>query len=258
MISDFYNERKDLSSIVTASLLFHVAIVIALFLAMWLRPEKKPPPPIPFFELVNVAPPPPPPSRAKPVEPPKPEPVTEPVPEIKPELKPEVKPELKPEPKPVQKPEPKKESKPVPTPEPPEPIPLTQADSKPTTEHSMDMPMDMPSNVKKPDMDMPMLRMDGTVMMDPQIQAYLERLLKLIFQNFNPPSGTEIARGTKSSVAFKISRNGEINEVVLRSSSKNTVWDRLAVRAVQITKAPPLPNSYASEDLPLIFDFREK
>ncbi|MCL1966642.1 MAG: TonB C-terminal domain-containing protein [Fibromonadales bacterium] len=94
--------------------------------------------------------------------------------------------------------------------------------------------------------------------MDPQLQAYLDRLVRLIYQNFNPPSGTEIAKGTKSSVHFKISKNGEIDEVFLRSSSGNSIWDRLAMRAVQITKPPPLPPSYTAEDLPLIFDFREK
>ncbi|MCL2101731.1 MAG: TonB C-terminal domain-containing protein [Fibromonadales bacterium] len=90
------------------------------------------------------------------------------------------------------------------------------------------------------------------------MRAYLDRLVRIIYQNFNPPSGTEIARGTRSSVQFQIARNGEINEVVLRSSSGNRVWDRLATRAVEITKAPPLPASYAAENLPLIFDFREK
>lgn len=118
--------------------------------------------------------------------------------------------------------------------------------------------MDLPKDIKKPDMDMPALRTLGNVAMDPQMQAYLNQLLRLIYQNFNPPSGTEITKGTKSSVAFKIERNGEISEVVLRSSSGNGVWDRLAVRAVQITKPPPLPPSYTAENLPLIFDFREK
>jgi protein TonB len=122
----------------------------------------------------------------------------------------------------------------------------------------MDMPMDMPSDVKSRDMEMPAIRTVGNVMMDPQLQAYLNTLMRLLYQNFNPPSGTEIAKGTKSSVQFRISKNGEISEVVLRSSSGNSIWDRLAVRAVQITKPPPLPPSYAAENLPLIFDFREK
>ncbi|MDR3000925.1 MAG: TonB C-terminal domain-containing protein [Fibromonadaceae bacterium] len=107
-------------------------------------------------------------------------------------------------------------------------------------------------------MEMPALRTVGNITMDPELKAYLDRLVRIIYQNFNPPSGTEISRGTRSSVQFIIGRNGEIKEVVLRSSSGNRVWDRLATRAVEITRAPPLPPSYTSENLPLIFDFREK
>jgi len=107
-------------------------------------------------------------------------------------------------------------------------------------------------------MEMPALRTLGDIMMDPQLQAYLDRLVRLIYQNFNPPSGTEIAKGTKSSVQFQISKSGEIDEIFLRSSSGNKIWDRLAMRAVQITKPPPLPSNFTAENLPLIFDFREK
>jgi protein TonB len=126
----------------------------------------------------------------------------------------------------------------------------------------MDMPMDLPSDIKSKDygkdMDMPALQAVG-VRMDSELQNYLNRVYALIYQNFNPPPGTEIAKGTKSSVHFQIARNGEISAVVLRSSSGNGVWDQLAMRAVRITKkAPPLPYSYAAESLPLIFDFREK
>jgi protein TonB len=118
--------------------------------------------------------------------------------------------------------------------------------------------MDMPSDIKSKDMDMPALRTVGNVIMDPQLQAYLATIVRLLYQNFNPPAGTEISKGTKSSVQFQIARNGEISEVVLRLSSGNPIWDRLAVRAVQITKPPPLPPSFVAENLPLIFDFREK
>jgi len=246
MYSSFYNEKNEYVSIIIVSLIFHFAVVASLIIAVWLRPAKETPPPIPFFEMVNVAPPPPAPS--KPIEKP-PEPVPEPIveqPVVKPELKPEIKPT------PVAKPEPPKQE--------PKPTPPTAAPAKPAPPApSMDMPaMDMPSDTKSKDMDMPALRTLGDVMMDPQLEAYLKTLVRLLYQNFNPPSGTEISKGTKSSVQFQIARNGEINEVVLRSSSGNSIWDRLAVRAVQITKPPPLPPSFIAENLPLIFDFREK
>jgi len=247
MYSNFYNEKNEYFPIIVVSLIFHFAVVAALLVAVWLRPAKENPPPIPFFEMVNVAPPPPAPS--KPVQKPQ-EPIPEPVAKPEPVIKPELKPELKPEPKPT--PIAKPESKPKP-------------ENKPETKHasaepapSMDMPMDLPSDIKSKDMDMPALRTLGDVIMDPQLEAYLKTIVRLLYQNFNPPAGTEISRGTKSSVQFQITRNGEINEVVLRSSSGNSIWDRLAVRAVQITKPPPLPPSFTAENLPLIFDFREK
>jgi protein TonB len=250
MSYDFYNEKNDFFSVIAASFVFHAILVIAFILIAWLGPAKEPPPPIPFFELVNVMPPPPaPPAQAAKPQPSPPK--QEPVPETKPEVKPELKPEIKPE---VKKTEAKPETKPRPHSE-PEPV----TESEPEKESAkMDMPMDLPKDIKKPEMDMPALRALGNIAMDPQMQAYLAMLLRLIYQNFNPASGTEIAKGTKSSVAFKIERNGEVSEVVLRSSSGNAIWDRLAVRAVQITKPPPLPPSYTGDDLPLIFDFKEK
>ena len=242
MYSDFYNEKNEYLSIITASLLFHFAIAVALLIAIWLRPAKENPPPIPFFEMVNVAPPAP----SKPIQKP-PEPIPEPVVEPEPApTKQELKPELKPEPKPVpvakQEPKPKQEQK---------------SETKRTPAEPMDMPMDLPSDVKK-DMAMPALTVLSDVTMDPQMQAYINTLVRLLYQNFNPPAGTEISKGTKSTVQFQIARNGEINEVLLGSSSGNGIWDRLAVRAVQITKPPPLPPSFTAENLICKFDFKEK
>jgi protein TonB len=239
MHPDFYSEKSDFSSIITASLLFHLTIIGVLLLIVFLKPPKENPPPIPFFEMVNVMPAPAPIPKPTPPAPEIPEPVPTPVPE--------------PIPKPVPTPVPK----PAPVPEPVKPEPIPEP-AKPAPAASMDMPMDLPSDIKSKDMDMPTIRTLGDIMMDPQLQAYLDRLVRLIYQNFNPPSGTEIAKGTKSSVQFQISRNGELDEIFLRSSSGNSIWDRLAMRAVQITKPPPLPPSYTTESLPLIFDFREK
>jgi len=251
MHPDFYNEKNDLSSIIAVSLLFHLTVIGVLIIIVFLKPEKESPPPIPFFEMVNVMP------VSAPVPKPTPQ---EPTPEIP---KPISEPVPEPVPTPVPEPIPKSTAMPVPEPTPTptpeqvkhEPIP---EQTKHATAPSMDMPMDLPSDIKSKDMDMPALRTLGDIMMDPQLQAYLDRLVRLIYQNFNPPSGTEITKGTKSSVQFQISRNGEIDEVFLRSSSGNSIWDRLAMRAVQITKPPPLPPSYTAENLPLIFDFREK
>jgi len=244
MYSNFYNEKNEYFSIVVVSLTFHFAVVAALVIAVWLRPAKESPPPIPFFEMVNLAPPPPAPS--KPIEKP-PEPVPEPVPEqpvIKPELKPEIKPDIKPTP--VAKPEPPKPEQKAN----PKPAPLVEPAPQPQ------MDMEMPSEIKSKDMSM--IETVDYAIKDPQFDAYLSTLFQLIYQNFNPPAGTEIAKGTKSTVYFQIARNGEISEVILRSSSGNSIWDRLAMRAVQITKPPPLPPSIAEEHLRLKLNFQEK
>jgi len=245
---NFYEEKNDFLSIMAVSLIFHILVIATLITIVLLKPATEPPPPIPFFEMVNVAPPPPAPApRPTPVQEPAPtpEPIPTPIPE--PVLKPEVKPE------------PKIEPKPTPTPQPVPPTPVPVAPTPEPVAPSMDMPtMDMPTDIKSRDMDMPALRTVGDIIMDPQLQAYLNTLVRLLYQNFNPPSGTEIIKGTKSSVQFQIARNGEISNVILRSSSGNSIWDRLATRAVQLTKPPPLPPSYTAENLPLIFDFREK
>jgi protein TonB len=120
---------------------------------------------------------------------------------------------------------------------------------------TMDLPMDLPKT--KP-LDMPALRVEGTVQMNSELKDYLARLQILLRGNFNPPAGETIAKGTKSSIAFTISRSGQISAVSLRASSGNGIWDRLAVRAVTITKAPPLPPSFLQEQLVMVYDFREK
>jgi protein TonB len=244
MYSNFYSEKNDYFSVIAVSLLFHFAVLAALLIAVWLRPAKENPTPIPFFEMVNIAPPPAP---SKPVQKP-PEPIPEPLAEPEPAIKPELKPEPNPKPQtPNQKPQ---------TQNPKPQIPTTPAEPAPSPQ--MDMPMDMPSDTKSKDMNMPTLTILDNVIMDPQMQAYINTLVRLIYQNFNPPAGTEISKGTLSSVHFQIARNGEISEVVLRSSSGNTIWDRLAVRAVQITKPPPLPPSFTAENLHCDFKFKEK
>jgi len=245
MYSNFYSEKNEYFSIIAVSLLFHFAVVAALLIVVWLRPAKEKPPPIPFFEMVNVAPPPPTPS--KPVHKP-PESVPEPIAEPEPVIKPELKPEPKPTPIAKQESKPKQEHKPEPK----------RTSAEPAQSHSMDMPMDLPSDIKSKDMNMPALRVGTDIIMDTQLKAYLATLQQLLYQNFNPPAGTEISKGTKSTVQFQIARNGQISEVVLRSSSGNSIWDRLAVRAVQITKPPPLPPNFTAENLPLILDFSEK
>lgn len=244
-LSPFESGHKQaLPRIFGVSVLFHLLLAVAVVIVSWGMREK-PKPTIPVFELVQVQQPSRPKvSRPKPVAP-QPTPVPpEPVPP-KPTPKP-VEPVVKPQLKPVVR----ADSKPTPqTQSTPEPV--SQPDPAPADD--MDMPMDMPDFGS-----MPALRPVGQVDMDPLLQVYLERLVAILMQNFNPPSGTDIRKGTRTSVQFTIERSGVINGIVLRQSSGNAVWDRLSVRAVQISKVPPLPPNYRAPVLPLVFDFREK
>ena len=95
----------------------------------------------------------------------------------------------------------------------------------------------------------------GYVDMDPLMQVYLERLKKIIMQNFNPPSGLNVSKSTKTSVQFTVDRFGAITNVSLKRSSGNKTWDHLSMRAVQISKLPELPPNYRAPALSLKFNF---
>lgn len=244
-LSPFESGHKEaFPRIFGASLAFHVGLVLLIFLLSWSLQEDATPV-IPVFELVNVQQPVRPrPARPRPPEPTPPKPPEPVKPQAKPEPKPEIKPQLKPEVKPALKPEVKRQPQPV-----AEPV----SEPAPPEEPVMDMPLDMP------DFDnLPALRPVGAVDMDPLLQVYLERLVAILMQNFNPPSGMDVRRGTRTAVQFTIERSGAITSIVLRQSSGNAVWDRLSMRAVQIAKVPPLPPNYRAPVLPLVFDFREK
>lgn len=247
-LSPFESGHKEaMPRILGVSVAFHLALLLVIVVTSWTMREP-PRPMIPVFELVKVDQPsrvrasrPKPPAPApknipEPPQPVKPEPKTAVKPQVKPQLKPEIRPNALPEPKQV------------------EPAPAEVASAPASETSDMDMPkMDMPDFG-----GMPALRPVGMVDMDPLMQVYLERLVAILMQNFNPPSGTEVKRGTKTSVQFTIERSGLITGIVLRHSSGNGVWDRLSMRAVQIAKVPPLPPNYRAPVLPLVFDFREK
>jgi len=246
-LSPFESGHKEaMPRILGVSLAFHLAVLVAVILSSWSL-QGPPQPTIPVFELVTVQqnsrprmsrprPPQPVPEKVQPQLEPKPIAKPEPKPQVKPQLKPEIRPNAKPDPRPA---EPVKE-------------PVAAA-SEPAPSQDMDMPMDLPTFD-----DLPALRPVGMVDMDPLLQVYLERLVAVLMQNFNPPSGMDVRRGTKTSVQFTIERTGEITGIVLRKSSGNGIWDRLSMRAVQIAKVPPLPPNYRAPVLPLVFDFREK
>ena len=212
-----------LPKIIIVSVCFHLLIVFSVIFLNKINFEREPEE-VKIFELVQV-------QQPKRVAPPKARP------------KPELKPELPPEPKIAEeKPEPKPEPEPEPAPEP-----------EPPAEESMDLPddMDLPEEIAEESGLNPV----GYVDMDPLMQVYLERLKQIIMQNFNPPSGLNVSKSTKTSVQFTVDRFGAITNVSLKRSSGNKTWDHLSMRAVQISKLPELPPNYRAPALSLKFNF---
>lgn len=237
----------DIKRIVVFSLVFHLGLVLVIFLWFKFRPKPEVIH-IPIFEMVQIQEPAP----IRPITRPRPQPT--PPPEVKPEPKPELKPEPKPDPRPEPKPEPKPEVMPEPQPEVvPETPPQEQPQETPATPPATQPVMELPDFD-----DMARLRTVESIIIDPLMQVYLERLQLILMQNFNPPAGMDIRRGARTTVQFTIQRNGEITAILLKNSSGNSVWDRLAVRAVTISRLPPLPPNYRAPILPLVFDFKEK
>ena len=120
-------------------------------------------------------------------------------------------------------------------------------------EETMDLPedMDLPDEIAEESGLNPV----GYVDMDPLMQVYLERLKQIIMQHFNPPSGLNVTKSTKTSVQFTVDRFGNITDISLRRSSGNKTWDNLSVRAIKISKLPELPPNYRAPALSLNFNF---
>lgn len=246
------------AKIIVCAVLFHILVAGVCYGLHFvnLKPE---PELIPVFEMVQVQQqvepaPPPPPKQVEPVpqpEPPKPRPDVKP--KVEPKVEPKVDKALPPEPKIEEKkpdpppPEPKPEEvKPDPTPD-PEPTPAPPP--PPKDDFAID-------DVKLPAKhEMPSLKPVGSVDMDPLMQVYLDQLKKIIMDNFRPPSNINVDRSAKTTVQFTIDRMGGISAVTLKNSSGNQTWDQLSVRAVKISKVPPLPPNFRAPSLVLRFNF---
>lgn len=227
-----------LPKIVAVSLCFHFFIIIVIVVLNKIHFTQEPEP-VKVFELVQLQ------------APKMPQPVahhkkrSESKPKVKNEepKKQEVKnePTLPPEPKLAKEPPPKEE--PAKTEPEPEPEPET-------TEDSFEDDMDLPDFAEQSG-----LNPVGSVDMDPLMQVYLERLKQIIMQHFNPPSGMNVSKNTKTSVQFTVDRFGNITDITLKRSSGNQTWDHLSMRAIQISKLPELPPNYRAPAISLNFNF---
>jgi TonB family protein len=211
--------------ILISSFVFHCVLIASFFLWHAFRPKPEVRI-IPIFDLITV------------VQPPKiTEEISQPEP-IKPRPRPVIPEPVKPqEPKPIVReelpPEPKIEDKikPIEKPEPP-------VDDFDLPEFQSAAPPPPPA-----------------IMLDPLLQVYWRQIIQVMTQNFQPPPGIDLPKGASVTVHFSIHRNGKITGIVLKSGSGSDILDNLAMRAVQISKLPPLPPSYRSPVLPIVYKF---
>ena len=224
------------------SLVFH-GLAVAFFLLMPIFLAK---PPEPFdYIAVTVVPPnalgseDPPPQRPEPPKkketpppPPPPPPKEEPPPKVEPD-----RPVLATQPKePPPKPPPKESPKPPPETQTPPASPL--ADPPKRKGNPLGNPLGASTT-------------EATLgVEDPNFTYgyYLDRIVSMISQNWNrPPVGGDVKDAL---IHFRILRDGTVEQLILKRSSGDDVFDRTAIGAVKVTSPlPPLPKGYKRDYL---------
>jgi len=234
--------RQWLEALVVSAVLHGVLTAVGFFAPRWLAP---PPETFEFVSVTVVPPkalgvtdpqPPPPPTRSE--KPPAPEPAPPPPP---PKKEPPKVEEKAPDPEvpvlPSKKKPPKTESPPA-APAPAQPAPAVPA-APPKREGS---PFGNPFGSSSSN------AVVGVE--DPNFTYgyYLDRVLSAIDGNWSrPPVGSEIE---EAYVYFKILKDGQITEVRLVRPSGSEIFDRAALRAVEVSSPlPPLPTSYPKDQL---------
>jgi protein TonB len=80
---------------------------------------------------------------------------------------------------------------------------------------------------------------------------YLEQLVRKIERNWRPSSNT-----MRTTVYFRIARNGRISDIKIAEESGNFLFDQAARRAVEASAPmPPLPGEYDGDYLGVYFQF---
>jgi TonB family protein len=88
---------------------------------------------------------------------------------------------------------------------------------------------------------------------DVNMGPYLDMLRKKVAEQWHPELSNSSAQTT---IAFSISRTGEVNQVYILQTSGSTVTDKAALKAVQ-RAAPfePLPEDFPESQLHIQFRF---
>jgi colicin import membrane protein len=220
------------------SLLVHLAILAAVFLGPALLADR--PEPIKFVEVTVL------PSAALQ---PGPRPVAaqrtrapEPAPEKPPEKPPEPPKEEPPPDVPVlqpeKKPEPRREETP---PRVPDTAPVAR--DQPAREAGVDRDLGRPASTG----DSATAAIASFDDPDFRYGYYIDRVLALIRDNWNPP---DLGRTVEMMVSFRITADGEIEQLRIVTSSRVGSFDRAGLRAVEASSPlPPLPRGYQKPSL---------
>jgi len=173
-----------------------------------------------------------------------PEALPDPVPEVRPEPVAELPPKEVPKAKPVDK-----------VPEKPKPEPEKKDPPKPQ-EAAVDPPADTPAESEAlavPDVGGPSI--EGTDV-DFPFAWYLAQVKGQIARNWNPKQlGFRNKSVVSCTVHFTIARNGAISRITLTQASGVGVFDREALRTVQMSRIPPLPPAFTDGSLGITLKF---
>jgi colicin import membrane protein len=87
---------------------------------------------------------------------------------------------------------------------------------------------------------------------------YLEIVRETISYNWSPPPVSTSEEGVITTVYFKISRDGRVSSVKVEQESNYDLFDRSAVRAVNVSSPlPPLPAGFSGRWLGVHFEFEQ-
>ncbi|HKP95043.1 MAG TPA: TonB family protein [Fibrobacteria bacterium] len=224
--SDAGKEPLTQNVAVLISVLVHGFAILFIGLSALLAPHR--PSAVPVFELVNLEPPklrPLTPKQIKPPEPPPPEP--EPV-------KPPEAPKLTP--KPTNAVQPKK-------PEPKVVKEKTDDEVKPVKEVVQEQQVLTPQIVSH-------------VPADPRLSFWASRVKKSAELLWRPPSGIDISGNVKAVISFKVTREGQIQDVEIASGSGNADLDDLAKQTiVRLDHTPPIPENFPEDMIQVSYEF---
>ena len=156
---------------------------------------------------------------------------------------------LAPEPR---RPEPRPEEEVVeetpPEPEAKEKIPDPESEPEaPRQQPTRETPAPGPDMGRETGLDLP-VTLEGRPFRFPW---YLEQLVRKIERNWRPSSNT-----MRTTVYFRIARNGRISDIKIAEESGNFLFDQAARRAVEASAPmPPLPDEYDGDYLGVYFQF---